>query len=292
MKATKSLIEIEPIKLNFLNYFLYFIKSLGKLALKPLNWQSQIKKVNCNFQTLRLALIPRYTPATIQVLGKQFKLVDSFSFIGMYKEIIDQEIYKFQSDKQAPFIIDCGANVGLSILYFKHLFPKSKIIAFEPDQKIFSVLSENIEKYKLANVQLIPKAVWDSETILDFLPEGGDSGRLFQDSLENYRKCQVEAIRLRDYLSQPIDLLKIDIEGAETRVIQDCSDLLYNVKKLFVEYHSFIDQPQTLNILIDTLCKSGFKVYFNMVNQSSQPFYRRIVFNKMDLQLNIFALRE
>lgn len=62
---------------------------------------------------------------------------------------------------------------------------------------------------------------------------------------------KVPTVRLRDYLKQSVDFLKIDIEGAETQVIQDCSDLLANVKNVFIEYYLFNKDPQELNVLIN-----------------------------------------
>ena len=45
---------------------------------------------------------------------------------------------------KGSYVIDCGANIGMSITYFKRLYPKSKIIGFEPDPKIFETLKKNI----------------------------------------------------------------------------------------------------------------------------------------------------
>jgi len=79
-------------------------------------------------------------------LGKPFEIVDGLSFVLMYRDIFEQHSYRFRTNEQKPYIIDGGANVGLSVLYFKELYPRSQIVAFEPDDDIFSVLERNIER--------------------------------------------------------------------------------------------------------------------------------------------------
>ena len=260
------------------------LKHLGKLLLRP-NYR--------RYYSFRQNLknIPRYTPTSINLFGTDFKLVDSASFLFMYKEIFEQQIYKFRTQNQEPFIIDAGANIGLSILYFKQLYPNSHVVAFEPDIKVFRFLNENVNNYTLSNVNLVNKAIWSSETTLEFMVEGADGGRVTHIETEK-EKYQVSTIRLREYLSKPVDFLKLDIEGAETEVIKDCQDLLCNVNNLFVEYHSFINEEQTLHIILNILHKAGFRVHIHPPVTSPQPFYHRYVNLGMDMQLNIFAFRE
>ena len=80
--------------------------------------------------------------------GYIFHYPDQQSFAWTYLELFLNESYKFipRSEKNDPIIIDCGANIGVSVVYFKKLFPKSKIIAFEPDPFLFKYLKKNIEK--------------------------------------------------------------------------------------------------------------------------------------------------
>jgi FkbM family methyltransferase len=278
-------------EINHSLYSWYFLKSVGKFVLKPQGWKTQISKIKLNFELLRVAAKPRYQQMVIKLFGKKFELGDSGSFVWTYSEIFGTESYKFKADNSAPLIIDCGANIGLSILYFKQIYPLSRIIAFEPDSQIFSILQRNVQNLDSSGIQLINKALWDSETVLEFASEGGDAGRLtHMDELQS-KKHQVSTVRLRDYLQEPVDFLKIDIEGAETTVLKDCADLLCNVKHLFVEYHSFINETQSLNTLLNILSEAGFRVYINTISTSPQPLFQRHVSNGMDMQLNICAWR-
>ena len=237
----------------------------------------------------RIESVPRYQPTVTGIFGKPLELIDSSSFIGMYREIFEREIYRFQSNKDRPYIVDCGANIGLSVLYFKQLYPNSRIVAFEPDEMIFAVLMRNLKSQDCEEVELHCRAVWDSETTLSFVGEGADAGRLSRNG-EPGNKV-VRTARLRDYLNTRVSFLKIDIEGAETRVLQDCADLLGNVDNLFVEYHSFADEPQTLHSLLGILANAGFRVHVLPENISPRPFVERNIQAKMDMQLNVFAFR-
>src|SRR5687767_13587638 len=126
----------------------------------------------------RLSSLPRYVEAETKMLGSKLRLPDSVSFLSAKREIFGNEIYRFKSTSDAPYILDCGANIGLSIIYFKRLFPLAEIVAFEPDPRIFQFLQENVLSFDLTKVTLINKAIWNRETVLSFHNEGSDAGRI------------------------------------------------------------------------------------------------------------------
>jgi FkbM family methyltransferase len=238
--------------------------------------------------------VPRYTTFSTDLLGVPIKGVDSASFVSSYGEIFQREIYRFTTGNAAPTIIDCGANIGLSVIYFKRLYPAARIIAFEADPGVYDVLAANVRALGLSDVALHNNAVWKEETVLDFFSEGADAGRLGSTSTFSGKTKKVHAVRLREYLRQaPVDLLKIDIEGAETAVLRDCADSLANVQRLFVEYHSFEDRPQELHELLTLLHDAGFRIYATPIGHSApQPFERRDTYLGMDMQFNVFAARD
>jgi FkbM family methyltransferase len=209
----------------------------------------------------------------------------------MYKEIFERQIYKFSTKSKTPYIIDCGANIGLSILYFKKLFPFSRIVAFEPDIKIFDALVSNINSFGLKDVTIENKAVWNADSKIEFMSEGADGGRIVE--VESCKQVyNIPTIRLRNYLNEKVDLLKLDIEGSEFEVLKDCKDLLNNVENLFVEYHSFQKQEQSLSTILYLLYNAGFRIYIDQVRSVRQPFLYRNTYLGMDMILNIFAFRE
>lgn len=235
--------------------------------------------------------LPRYTAFETNFLGNSIKVLDNASFKFMRDEIFESEIYKFDSDNSSPYIVDCGANIGLSIIYFKTLFPSSEIMAFEPDPKVFEILNSNIISCKYDNVTIVNKAIWHNDTTLKFYSEGADGGRTAIESDFN-NIIEVKAISLREYLNKKVDFLKIDIEGAEYLVLSNISDLLLNVDRLFVEYHSFIGQEQFLPELIKILKDAGFRIHISAPGlTSSSPFMQLKEYANMDNQLNIFGFR-
>ena len=65
--------------------------------------------------------------------------------------------------------------------------------------------------------------------------------------------------RLRNLLERKVQLLKLDIEGAELEVLRDCGARLQNVERLFVEHHSFLGRPQQLGEFFGILEAAGFR---------------------------------
>jgi FkbM family methyltransferase len=242
-------------------------------------------------EKLRIQNFPRFTETETVLLDKKIKIVDSSSFIFLKEEIFDQEIYKFNCDHSTPYIIDCGANIGLSIIYFKQLFPAAEIIGFEPDSKIFRVLQENVESFHLSKVNLLNQACWNEETTLVFYSQGADGGRRARTG-DKENLTQVQSIRLRNFINRRVDLLKMDIEGAENEVLSDIEDLLGNVERIFVEYHSFVGKEQGLSEILAILRNAGFRFNIHQIGvYSPNPFIKISDHLDMDLQLNIYGYR-
>ena len=96
--------------------------------------------------------------------------------------LFDQELYRFVTTEDVPRIIDCGASIGLNTCYFKHLYPKSEIIAFEPDPRVFELLKRNCASWGANDIRLVPKAVWTRESALPFRGDGKWSGRVDEEA--------------------------------------------------------------------------------------------------------------
>ena len=177
------------------------------------------------------------------------------------------------------------------VLFFKRSYPKSRILAFEPDPAIFEVLAENCKSYQWENVELIPKALWTAEGVVRFDRAGADAGRIVAQT-NSLQAVDVCACRLKDYLDQEVDLLKLDLEGSELPVLVDCARMLANVQKIIVEYHSFRDQPQELHLLIQVLHDAGFRLHVNPGLVSPQPLWWRQVTHGMDMRLHLYGFRD
>lgn len=216
-----------------------------------------------------------------------------FWFLHSVDELFIDEVYKFQSKTSAPVIIDCGANWGLSIIYFKHLYPKCRIIGFEPDPRIFKILENNIKNAGFTNVEILNKAVWKKDEALSFSSDNSLGGTISNLKINKNSNVEVEAIRFKNFIKlyKHIDFLKIDIEGAEYDVINDCKDSLNHIDNLFIEYHSSPNTLQHLHDILSIVSNAGFRYYVKEAwNNMQHPF----IYSKQlyyDLQLNIFCYR-
>ena len=95
----------------------------------------------------------------ITLFDKPFFYHCGVAFYYAYKDIFNVGIYEFSPGNKNPLIIDCGSNMGLSILFFSKEYPNSRIIAFEPDESVLPYLERDIESQNLLNVELHKKAV-------------------------------------------------------------------------------------------------------------------------------------
>lgn len=226
---------------------------------------------------------------SIRIHGNKLIANDTRALVGMYREIFLQKQYLFNSSENKPLIIDCGANIGIATCFYKRIFPESQIICIEADPEIARILQNNIERNKWQEVAVVAKAAWVSNNEkLQFSNTGGDGGSLCAEG-----GIEVETMRLKDLLAhyQRIDMLKMDIEGAELAVLKDCASDLYRVKKMFVEFHSFPGKPQQLEEVLALFAQHGFRYFVIPVRRIDSPFTFNFANENMDLQLNLFAYR-
>src|SRR6266404_2067922 len=98
-------------------------------------FKNPYKEVNLNW--LKLKYYKHLPPGRLRahkLFGKLVYFYSPAEFLHGLHEIFISKIYDQQLDKR-PYIIDCGANIGLSIIYMKQRYPEAEILAFEPDEK-------------------------------------------------------------------------------------------------------------------------------------------------------------
>ncbi len=187
------------------------------------------------------------------------------------REIFTQDVYSVDLNTPAPVIIDAGAHIGLATLYFKKMFPAAKIWAIEPLSENFKLLEKNCQENFLKDVTCIQAALAEKGTettlYLDssadkwFSTASNQAGAWDQQQSTSPR--QVPAIQLSlliQQIGQPIDLLKMDIEGSELSVLQEARPLFRQIKNLVIEHH-----PTAANSLIELLQllhETGFHTTF------------------------------
>jgi FkbM family methyltransferase len=270
-----------------------FIKNIYKGFKKRLVslFQNPYKEVNINW--LKLKYFKHLSAGKLRthyLFGRPFYFYNPEELLHAFEEIFIGQVYKQQLQNQ-PYIFDCGANIGLSVIYMKHFYPKAEIVAFEPDKKNFDLLEKNMQSFGYNNVILRNEAVWTENTTLQFSNEGLMSSKIVAGYDHNTK--QIKAIRLRDLLIREIDFLKIDIEGAEYVVLNDINDKLHFVKNMFVEYHGTFKRNYEIAELLTIINKSGFNFYIKEATcVYKTPFYRiEKDIRLYDIQLNIFCFR-
>ena len=241
----------------------------------------------------RLRNLPRYRDCQVKFNSWNLSVPDATSFLPSYKEIFLDRIYQFESESTAPKILDIGANIGLSVLFFKQLYPQAKITAYEADPRIFNYLQKNVRENNYQDVELINKAVWHENTTLNFISEGADGGHI---SLNDCSQINLEipAIDIAEILKDnQFEFIKMDIEGAEEFVLPRCQGLLDEVRFMFIEYHSPVESEQCLNKILNILSDAQFRVHIcSIKNTNFAPFTDLKISAGFDLQLNIFAWKE
>jgi FkbM family methyltransferase len=204
----------------------------------------------------------------------------NFSTLRYLKsEIFDNKEYYFIAENSTPLIIDCGANIGMSVIYFKYLYPDSKIIAFEPNPSSFHFLKKNIALNHLYNIELHNICLSNNNLPVDFYtgPIGSSSliGSMFSNRT-NQNKITVESSRLSAFIkNQKIDLLKIDVEGAEWLIMDDLieSKCIKNIKRLLIEYHHKIDSSKSkLSSFLCFLEENGYEYNLRTNYQKTGSF--------------------
>lgn len=148
-----------------------------------------------------------------------------------------------------------------------------------------------MQRNSIKNVEIFNKAVWINDEGVEMSFDGLDGASII--TKNNFTRFP--SIRLKDLIvkESKIDMLKIDIEGAEYEVLKDCANSLNNVENIFIEYHSYVTSAQKLSEIISILEKNHFRYFIKPVNDREAPFVnRKNKFNpKMDLQLNIYGYK-
>jgi FkbM family methyltransferase len=164
---------------------------------------------------------------------------------AVYEQIFLKKEYEFILERLPKTIIDAGANIGLASIYFSNKYPEAKIIAIEPEENNFSLLRENVKP--LNNVTVIHAALWDKNEDVNLVDPGlGESGFMTEDKNElgNFPRKFRHSIKgitidklIEDYELHTIDILKIDIEGAEKEIFKDTLSWIERVNMLIIELH-------------------------------------------------------
>src|SRR2546421_10002322 len=204
--------------------------------------------------------VPRHTPGHIHLLDYDIEYADLLSFIPQFNEIFVHRGLEFQATAASPPILDCGSNIGAASLFFRKRYPGARIIAYEADPDLYAMTKRNLERNGAGDVDVVHAALWTTNGTVTFRAEGSDSGMI--DGLAGVvdaRSVSVPSLRMRDILARErIDLLKLDIEGAEDAVLADCEPVLDRVNAIVMDLHEFDPRDRQSSRVFECLTRAGF----------------------------------
>jgi FkbM family methyltransferase len=165
-----------------------------------------------------------------------------------------------EQQENGRFIVDAGANIGCATLFIKAYFPDAQIICIEPEKSNFELLMHNLKRNKFdKGTTSLRKALWNKATTLNLQQrdQSHDAFHVMEKLCPDEVVDCVETCTLAQIMEtcrqQQIDLLKIDIEGAEKTLFEDHEGLntfLPRTRMLAVEIHEeFISQRKIKDIL-------------------------------------------
>lgn len=206
-------------------------------------------------------------------LGLQVEVFDYWTFVYLFEEVFVGGDYRFECASAEPRIIDCGSNIGLSTLYFKLQYPKARILGFECDPQTFELLQRNVRANGLRDVEVRNEALFPGKDRVALYRDpnwhgapfmsldrslvarlGSNDGKFVPHSL-------VPATVLSRHVNEPVDFLKMDIEGAEVPVLEElgASGKLPLIGQMVLEFHHHIDpSSDQLGRLLSLFEANGF----------------------------------
>lgn len=156
----------------------------------------------------------------------------------IFEQIFIDREYEFPISFEPKTILDLGANVGYAALYFTNRYPATQIFSLEPESRNFEQAQLNTQLYP--NIQLVKGAVWHEPSMINLVDPGlGEASFMVEagSGLNNVKAFSISEIMDMMKIAT-IDILKMDIEGAEKNLFEtNYQSWLPRTKMLMVETH-------------------------------------------------------
>lgn len=214
---------------------------------------------------------------TTTLRGATFSFEDHALLVDMFEEIFVQGEYDIADPGDVATILDCGSNIGMSVLYFARRYPAAAITCFEADPVKARLLARNVEQNGLSNrVTVIAKAVGGADGVAAFHHDARDPGSLTSSLVREHRdSIDVSVTTLSPHVGDAVDILKLDVEGSELDVLRElaASEALERVRQLLVEvHHNVTDDRLLISEVTSLLQRAGFVLE---LRAPLSPPYRR-----------------
>ncbi len=204
-------------------------------------------------------------------------------------------IFKNIFKKKIPIIIDVGSHKGEYIFNIIKNFEFEKIYSFEPNPKIFNILKKNLYKYENIQINNLGIGEFDKKEILnDNIESSSTSINKLNKSSKYFKKkyfllnpfnnksitnpIEINLITLNSFIKQEeienIDLLKIDTEGYELKVLLGLDDQIKKINYIHFEHHfdDMIIKKYTLSNIHNHLISHDFKKIFKIKMKFRKSF--------------------
>jgi FkbM family methyltransferase len=213
-------------------------------------------------------------PGSLDVAGFRVDYGNQSHALFLLHEVFVNAGYDFDTRAARPRIIDCGANIGMAVLFFKARYPTADVLAFEPNPAVFERLRRNIDANGLESVETEQAAVTEHGGTATLYRDPGDPASVVASLDRSWGGDlgeDVRAVRLSDRITAPVDLLKLDIEGAEYAVVRDLvsTGAIRFVREAVIEFHQIAGQRDATDRMTDALRAAGFDLSVRTSGTSS-----------------------
>ncbi len=182
--------------------------------------------------------------------------------IATFLAVFFEEEYRLELRFEPKFIVDGGANIGCVAVFFANCYPKAQIVAVEPENSNYALLEENCKDY--ANIKTIKSAIWsdDSYVKISNATAGKSSFQVepAQAQMDAAFKGLSIATLMQKFNLPTIDILKLDVEGAEKEIFSyNYESWLDRVKVIVLELHDRF-QPGCSEVVRSVLKNYDFEM--------------------------------
>lgn len=231
-----------------------------------------IKTIIQNFLNNRLVSYSR-----TKFLGYEVSFSSFSEFSILVSEIFVEDPYYFESKSKNPSIVDCGGNIGMSVLYFKWLYPQSSITVFEPVPSTCNILRNNISQNNLSGVTIVEKALSNENgnAKIYLREEITLAATMEEREAHGSGECIVETTKLSNYITEKVDFIKIDVQFSEQKVFEDLANAnkFSYIEELVMEFHHYFGyETNSLSKTLGYLEQCNLHYHIDLNSKKTEEF--------------------
>lgn len=166
------------------------------------------------------------------------------SDVAAFEQVFIEDEYEVDFGDCSPqFIVDGGANIGCASIFFAQKFPQATVVAIEPEWSNFKLLQDNVSR--LPNVKALKAAIWNVDGHVEIQNPSADNWGFQVQQSTPQSSSTVHALTIPSIMkiakTERIDILKLDIEGAEKEIFDETSvQWLDQVGIIIIELHDWL----------------------------------------------------